>query len=304
MTPPPLNALSVFLAVARKRSFTAAARELAISPSAVSQSIRQLEDQLGVPLLARTTRSVALTEVGRRLLEGTGPALAQITEAMSAALAKPGELTGRLRLSVPRIAVPFVIEPVLPRFRAAHPGVEVEVSVDDRLVDVVGEGFDAGVRLSEAIERDMVQVRLTRAFRFLVVGAPDYLDERGEPSRPEDLLEHDCIGYRSPTDGAPYAWELERGKRSWRLPVKGPVSSNDAQLCIAFSERGLGLTYACELLVEDALRRKRLRSVLEPFAPTVPGFFAYFPSRARLSPALRAFVELAKAVNAASASRA
>lgn len=303
MTHPPLNALSVFLSVARNRSFSGGARELAISPSAVSQTIRQLEDQLGVALLTRTTRSVALTDAGRRLLEGAGPAMAQVVQAITAAVARPGELSGRLRLSVPRLAVPFVIEPVLPRFHAAHPKVEVEISVDDRFVDVVAEGYDAGIRLSESIERDMVQVRLTDPFRFLIVGAPGYLARRGEPTRPEDLLDHDCIGYRSRSTGALYAWELERGKRAWRIPVKGPLITNDAELSLSFAERGLGLTYACELLVADALRDKRLRAVLEPFAPSVPGFFAYFPSRAQRSPALRAFVDLAKRLSSEAARR-
>src|SRR5579864_8362811 len=193
--------LQSFLAVARHQSFSGAARELAVSRSAVSQAVRQLEEQLRVVLLARTTRSVSLTDAGRRLVDGAGPSLGQVVAALEEVSAKPGETVGRVRLSVPRAAVPFVIDPVLPTFRARHPRVEVEVSVDDRLVDIVAEGYDAGVRLSESIERDMVQVRVTDAFRFVIVGAPRYFDRHGTPERPEDLLRHQCITFRSQTTG-------------------------------------------------------------------------------------------------------
>src|SRR2546421_33461 len=165
----PFQQLQAFLAVARHRSFSGAAREFGISRSAVSQAVRQLEEQLRVVLLARTTRSVSLTDAGRRLLGGAGPALGQALAALTEVAAQPGEVVGRVRLSVPRAAVPFVIDPVLPAFRARHPRIEVEVAIQERLVDIVAEGFDAGVRLSDAIERDMVQVRLTGPFCFVVV---------------------------------------------------------------------------------------------------------------------------------------
>ena len=219
MNTAPLPQLQVFLAVARLRSFSGAAREFGVSTSAVSQGVRQLEEQLRVVLLTRTTRSVSLTEAGRRLVEGAGPALGQALAALTEVSAQPGETVGRLRLSVPRAAVPYVIAPVVPRFRERHPRVEVEVVLENRFVDIVAEGFDAGVRLSEAIERDMVQVRLTDAFRFLVVGAPDYLARHGTPQRPEDLLRHECLTFRIQSTGALYAWELERGRRNWRVPV-------------------------------------------------------------------------------------
>ncbi len=230
MNTAPFPQLQVFLAVARLRSFSGAARELGVSTSAVSQAVRQLEEQLRVVLLTRTTRSVSLTDAGRRLVEGAGPAMGQALAALTEVSAQPGEAVGRVRLSVPRTAVPFVIAPVLPTFRARHPRVEVEVVIEDRFVDIVAEGYDAGVRLSEAIERDMVQVRLTDAFRFVVVGAPGYLARHGTPQRPEDLLRHECITFRSQTTGALYAWELERGRRTWRVPVRGGVVTNDGQL--------------------------------------------------------------------------
>jgi DNA-binding transcriptional LysR family regulator len=294
MNTAPLSQLQVFLAVARLRSFSGAARELGVSTPAVSQAVRQLEEQLRVVLLTRTTRSVSLTDAGRRLVEGAGPALGQALAALTEVSARPGETVGRVRLSVPRVAVPFVIAPVVPTFRARHPRIEVEVVIEERFVDIVAEGYDAGVRLSEAIERDMVQVRLTDAFRFVVVGAPDYLARHGTPQRPEDLLRHECITFRMRSTGALYAWELERGRRTWRVPVRGGVVTNDNPLSVSLAEQGLGLAYALEPMVAEQLRTGRLQRVLEPYAPTVPGFFLYFPSRAQRSPALRLFVDAAR----------
>jgi DNA-binding transcriptional LysR family regulator len=290
----PFAQLQAFLAVARLSSFSGAARELAVSRSAVSQAVQQLEEQLRVVLLVRTTRSVSLTDAGRRLVESAGPSVRQTLAALTEASAEPGEVVGRVKLSVPRSALPFVVNPVLPTFRARHPRVEVEVAIEERLVDIVAEGYDAGVRLSEAIERDMVQVRLTEAFRFVVVGAPSYLARHGRPERPEDLLRHECITFRSHTTGALYGWELERGRRNWRVPVQGGVITNDNSATVALAEQGLGLVYAPEPLVLEQLRSGRLERVLEPYAPTVPGFFLYFPSRAQSSAPLRLFVEAAK----------
>ncbi|MFL5393995.1 MAG: LysR family transcriptional regulator [Myxococcales bacterium] len=290
----PFVQLQAFLAVARLRSFSSAARELGVTRSAVSHAVQQLEEQLRVVLLARTTRSVAATDTGRRLLENAGPALAQVVAALGEVAAKPGEAVGRLRLSVPRLALPFVIDPVLPTFRMRHPRIEVDVAVSDRLVDVVAEGFDAGVRSSDVIERDMVQVRLTDPFRFVVVGAPDYLARHGTPQRPEDLLRHECLTFRSQTTGARYAWELERGRRAWRVPVRGAVVTDDGVLTVALAEKGMGLAYAFEPMVQEQLRTGRLQRVLEPYAATIAGFFLYFPSRAQRSTPLRLFVETAK----------
>lgn len=290
----PFPQLQSFLVVARLRSFSGASRELGVSRSAVSQAVRQLERQLGVILLVRTTRSVSLTDAGRRLVETAGPALGNVLGAMTEVAARPGEAVGRLRLSVPRTAVPFVIEPVLPAFRARHPRIEVEVVIEERLVDLVGEGYDAGVRLSEAIERDMVQVRLTEPFRFVVVGSPRYLEKRGTPQRPDDLLEHECLTFRSQTTGSLYAWELERGRRNWRVPVRGSVVTNDHMVAVTLAAQGLGLAYAFEPAIVDRLRSKALVRVLEAYAPMVPGYFLYFPSRAQSSGPLRLFVEAAR----------
>jgi DNA-binding transcriptional LysR family regulator len=290
----PFSQLQAFLAVARLRSFSRAARELGVTRSAVSQSVRQLEELLRVVLLARTTRSVSVTDAGRRLAEAAGPGLGQALAALANVTARPGEVVGRLRLSAPVMAVPFVIAPVLPAFRARHPRVEVDIVVEDRFVDIVAEGYDAGVRLSEAIERDMVQVRLTDAFRFVVVGAPSYFERHGTPQKPEDLLRHDCTTFRSQTTGTLYAWELERGRKTWRVPVRGGVVTNDSRVMLSLAESGAALTYAFEPEVLEQRRKGRLKIVLEAYAPTVPGFFLYFPSRARSSPPLRLFIEAAR----------
>lgn len=294
----PLNALSAYLAVARRRSFAGAARELGVSTSALSQSVRQLEARLGVTLLNRTSRTVALTDAGRRLLEDAGPAVAQALESLKTVQARPGEVTGRVRLSVPNLAVGLILARLLPRFAERHPKVEVEVQVENRLVNVVAEGLDAGIRLSEAIERDMVQVRLTAPGRFVVAGSPAYLARRGVPQKPEDLLQHACISIRGSSGGARYAWELERGKKAWRVPVEGPVTTTDLELMRSLAVSGVGLIYAFEPAIAEELRRGTLRLVLEPYAAAVPGFFLYFPSRAQVSPALRAFVDVARELTA------
>ena len=294
MKPALLFHLHFFLTVARTRSFTAAARELGVTPSAVSQSVRVLEAELRVVLMTRTTRSMSLTDTGRRLVEQAGPGLGQALGALTSALAQPGELVGRLKLTVPRIAGPYVIAPILPRFLASHPRIDVEVVFEDRLVDIIAEGYDAGIRLTESIERDMIQLRLTDAFRFVVAGAPSYFAEHGIPRKPEELLRHNCIAPRSQTTGELIPWDLERGRRTWRVPVKGRVVANDRETCMRLCEAGVGLMYAFEPYLRSSLRRGRLKVVLEDFAPTVPGFFLYFPSRAQRSPALRAFIAAAK----------
>jgi len=289
-----LPQLQVFLTVARLHGFTAAARDLGVSVAAVSQSVRQLERQLKVVLFTRTTRSVALTEAGRSLAERAGPGLGQAVEALRNVGAPSGEAVGRLRLSVPEVAVPLVIEPLLPAFRARHPRVEVEIVAENRFVDIVAEGYDAGIRLHEALDRDMVQVRLTEPFRFVVVAAPAYLEKHGTPRAPEDLLQHECFTFRHPTTGSLFAWELERGKRNWRVPVRGSIVANHGALIVAMAEQGLGLAYVIEPMVKDSLRAGRLVPILEPYAPKVPGFFIYFPSRAQRTGPLRLFLETAK----------
>jgi DNA-binding transcriptional LysR family regulator len=292
----PLNALHSFVAVARRRSFAAAAKDLGVSTSAVSQSVRQLEERLGVTLLTRTSRSVALTDAGLRLLENAGPAVEQALESLKTVTARPGEITGRVRLTVPASAVEIVLARLLPRFAVRYPQVEVDVRIEDRFVNIVAEGLDGGIRLIESIDRDMVHVRLSAPTRIVVAAAPSYLKRRGIPQKPADLLQHDCICVRWAESGEPWAWELERGKRTWRVPVRGPVTTNDQKLMRLLAVSGMGLLYTLEPSIADELSRGRLRVVLEPYAPAVPGLFLYFPSRAQVSPALKAFVDIAREV--------
>ena len=290
----PLNALSAFLAVARRRSFAAAGRDLGVSTSALSQSVRQLEERLGVPLLTRTSRSVALTDAGQRLLENAGPAIDQALESLKTVTARPGEVSGRVKITVPSAAVALVLARVLPRFVTRHSSVEVDVCVDDGFVDMVSQRYDAGIRLVEAIARDMVHVRLSPPCRVVVAGAPSYFKRRGVPQKPQDLLQHDCLWMRRAHGGEPFAWELERGKKTWRIPVRGPVTTNDPVLRRTLAHAGVGLIYTLEPVIADEIARGRLRVVLDAYAPSVPGLFLYFPSRAQISPALRAFVDIAR----------
>ncbi|WP_394830250.1 LysR substrate-binding domain-containing protein [Pendulispora rubella] len=290
----PLNALNSFLAVARRRSFAAAARELGVSTSALSQSVRQLEVRVGVALLTRTSRNVALTDAGQRLLENAGPAVEQALDSLKTVSSRPGEVTGRVRLSVPTSAVTLVLARLLPRFVERHPKVEVDVCVDDRLVNIVADGFDAGIRLVESIDRDMIHVRLSGPCRIVVAAAPSYIKRRGIPQKPKDLLQHECICMRWRRTGEPWAWELERGKKTWRLPVRGPVTTNNQVLVRSLAVSGVGLLYTLEPHITEELAHGRLRIVLEPYAPKVPGLFLYYPSRAQISPSLRAFVDVAR----------
>ena len=258
--------------------------------------MRQLEARVGVTLLSRTSRSVALTDAGQRLLENAGPAIDQALESLKTASASRGEVTGRVRLTVPTFAATLVLPTLLPAFIERHPKVVVEVHVEDRFVDIVAQGLDAGIRLIESIHRDMVQIRLSGPSRIVVAAAPSYLKRRGTPQKPADLLQHDCLCIRSAASGEPWAWELGRGKKNYRVPVRGPVITNHFQLLRTLAIKGEGLLYSMEPDIADELARGKLRVVLEPYAPDVPGLFLYFPSRAQVSPALKAFVEVARSV--------
>lgn len=290
----PLQGLETFVAVARARGFSAAARKLGVSASAASQAVRALEERVGVTLLVRTTRSVNLTEAGQRLLSRVAPALAEARAALSD-LTREGEaVRGTLRLTVGRVVAPLVVEPVLPALLAAHPELAVEVSVDDRFVDIVAEGFDAGVRLEEAIEPDLTAARLVAPFRFVIVGAPSYLARRGYPQQPQDLLAHDCLCFRHSNSAALYRWELERAGREETVAVSGRVICNDSSMMVRSAVAGLGLAYVMEPEARPYVERGELELVLEDYAPRVPGLFLYFPRGAERQPKLRAFIDLAR----------
>jgi DNA-binding transcriptional LysR family regulator len=288
------SGLTEFMAVADQGSFRAAAAHLRVSAAAVSQAIKTLEARVGMPLFLRTTRSVALTEAGAQLHRRLRAATGEITEALGEIDALRQRPSGVLRLSVPRIALDLVVLPVLPAFRAAYPDIKVDIDVNDASVDLAGEGFDAGVRIGNIIERDMVAVRLTPAFRWRVLGTPAYLARHGTPKQPEELLQHQCIGYRFPTAKSVYRWEFQRKGRPFSVDVAGAIIVNDHLTMIALARAGAGLAYTADLVAARELGAKRLRAVLLPYCVSGPGLHLYFPMRSQQQPKLRAFIDCAR----------
>jgi DNA-binding transcriptional LysR family regulator len=295
-----LQGLEVFVTVAEERGFSAAGRRLGVSASAASQAVRALEARLGVTLLLRTTRSVNLTEAGQQLLARVGPSLRETHAALRDVKQSLGRVQGTFRLTVGRVTLPLVVEPLLGPLLAAYPELSIEVSVDDRFVDIVKDGFDAGVRLEEALEPDLGAVRLLPPFRLLVVGSPAYLAQHGRPKRPRDLLAHQCITYRLPGTGSTYRWELSRAGREEQVAVKGRIICNDSSLMLRAALDGLGLAYLLEPEAAPHLARSELEVVLEDYAPRVAGLFLYFARGAEKQPKMRAFIDTARQVLRAS----
>jgi DNA-binding transcriptional LysR family regulator len=287
------SGLSEFLAVARHSSFRAAAAELGVTSAAVSQAVRTLEARVGMPLFARTTRNVALTEAGAGLLSRLSPAASEIGDALDALGALRQRPSGNLRLSVPHIALDLVILRVLPQFRKACPDVTIELDVNDASIDLMAERFDAGIRIGDDIERDMIAVRITPDFRWVIVGTPGYFAEHGRPRSPKDLTTHQCIRYRFPTARTVYRWEFKRRGREFTLDPPGGIVVNDHLTAVALAKRGLGLTYTADLVVERELKSGALEDILAANLPTKPGLFLYFPARTQAQPKLRAFIDAA-----------
>jgi DNA-binding transcriptional LysR family regulator len=284
-----LDGLTTFLAVAERRSFTAAAGDLGITPQAVSLTIKGLEARIGVPLFGRTTRAVELTEAGRRLLDGVGPSVGAITAAIDDAASLGGEPTGLLRINLPQPAAELLIQPRLGAFCGRYPKIKLELFVDDRLIDIVGQGFDAGIRLGGMLDADMISTPLTPEEPFSIVGSPTYFSRRGRPSRPDDLARHACINFRM-TRGL-YRWEVDVDGKEAAIPVDGPLIVNTAALAVTAAEAGLGLAYLMDRQVTSGSEEGRLERVLEGLCPSSPGFHIYFPTRAKVLPKLRAFID-------------
>ena len=285
-----LDGIPAFLLVAEHRSFRAAAAELGVSPSALSQTIRALEARLGIALFHRTTRSVGLTEAGVLFLERARPAMVGFREALEAARSLSERPSGLLRINASRGVIAALIGPVLPSFIAAYPEVEVEIFADDGFVDIVKSGFDAGFRLGELLQADMVAVRVSPPFRFAIVGSPAYFERRGRPGTPEDLRHHACIRFRQMTSQGIYRWEFADGNRAYEIAVDGPLIVNDTSVNVAAAVDGIGLGYVAEPLIEQLVEQGRLETVLQQYVPDTPGMFLYYPSRAQAMPKLRAFV--------------
>lgn len=288
----PFAGLSEFLAVAKHRSFRRAAIELGVTAGAVSQAIQGLESRLRQPLFHRTTRSVALTEAGERLLAGVRPAAGSITESLDDLLQTGARPTGTLRLLVQRSALAHVIEPAVPLFRREYPDVKLEIVVESEHTGLMGAGYDAGVRIGEYIDRDMVATRVSRPFRWLVFGAPGYLEKHGRPRVPEDLSRHECLRYRRPEIGDIYRWEFERNGQSVIIDPPGSVLVNDPALLRTFARQGIGLVYSASINVAADVEQGALEPLLEKFSPAQESFFIYYPRASRNQPKLRAFVDL------------
>ena len=292
-----LDGVEVFLSVAQHRSFRRAAAELGVTPSAVSQTVRVLEARIGAALFIRTTRSVGLTEAGERFLSHAKPAFDELVAASEVARGLGQRPTGLLRLSVPRAVMPILLEPLIASFCQAYPEVEVEISTSKELIDLAAEGFDAGIRLGQFVDADMVAVPLTPPFRLIVVGSPAYFAGRSRPMHTDDLRQHACLRWRR-SNGALALWSFNDNGHTIEIAVSGPLIANDFSTMLGAAVEGMGLAQLPEPMAAEGLRTGKLVHVLEPFAPVTPGVFLYYPSRRQMMPKLRAFIDHVKSRSA------
>ncbi|WP_313419028.1 LysR family transcriptional regulator [Stenotrophomonas sp.] len=286
-----LSHLAAFAAVARHRSFRKAGGELTLSTSAVSYAIRALEERLGVGLFHRTTRSVALTEAGQRLLDRLQPALGQVHDALEEMNQFRDSPTGLLRINAARSAVPNQLGPRLTRFLRAHPDVRLELTENDGLVDIVAEGFDAGVRLHEFVPEDMVAVPLGRALHGMIVASPEYLRQHPAPQHPRDLLQHECIRFRF-ASGHLYKWQFDRDGQSLEIDVRGRLTLSEQTTIIRAVLDGFGLAYVLEDAARPHIEAGTMVAVLQDWSEPFPGFVLYYPKQRQMASALRAFVDM------------
>ncbi len=296
-----LPAFSAFECVARHASFTRAAAELGVSASALSQTLRTLEQRLGVRLLTRTTRSVSLTDEGERFYDGVRVGLDEFAAALEGLAQSQGRATGTLRINMPRPAYKVLIAPHLAGFAVRHPDVKLEFALDDGLADIVAERFDAGMRMSDTIEADMVAVPIGGPNRMITVAAPDYLTQRPPPRSVEDLGRHECVRYRFDSSGRTMRWIFQRDGRPLEVEVDGRYIVNDADAEIDLARRGLAMVQTLESLVADDLADGRLKAVLGEYAMPMSAIHLYFPSRAQMPQRLRVFIDYFQQANEASA---
>jgi DNA-binding transcriptional LysR family regulator len=286
-----VNDLLAFLAVARERSFTQAAARLGVSQSALSHTIRALEERLGLRLLTRTTRSVAPTEVGERLLRTVGPRFDEIDAELTSLNALRDKPAGTIRITSSEHAAQTILWPALARMLPGYPDIQVEIVVDYGLTDIVAGRYDAGVRLGEQVAKDMIAVRIGPDLRMAVVGAPAYFKKRPAPKKPQELTDHDCINLRLPTRGGIYAWEFERRGREMKVRTEGRLVFNNIALRLEAVLAGFGLAYLPEDQVRTPLRDGRLVRVLEDWCPPFSGYHLYYPSRRQATPAFALLVD-------------
>ncbi|MET4206058.1 LysR family transcriptional regulator [Bradyrhizobium sp. LA2.1] len=288
-----LDGVEAFLRVAQYRSFRRAAAELGVTPSAISQAVRALEARVGAALFIRTTRSVGLTEAGAQFLSRAKPAFEELVAASEVARDLGQRPTGLLRLTVPRAVVPILLEPLIASFCQAYPEVEVEIAAGEELVDLAAKGFDAGVRMGQFIATDMVAVRLTPPFPFMVVGSPDYLRRHGRPERIDDLRQHACLRIRR-SNGSIAPWSLVDGNKTVEAIVSGPLIAHDFPTMLGAAVEGMGLAQVPAPIATSLVKTGKLVQVLKSFAPMAPGVFLYYPSRHQTMPKLRAFIDHVK----------
>lgn len=296
-----LPAFSAFECVARHASFTRAAAELGVSASALSQTLRTLEQRLGVRLLTRTTRSVSLTDEGERFYDGVRVGLDEFAAALEGLAQSQGRATGTLRINMPRPAYKVLIATHLAGFAVRHPDVKLEFALDDGLADIVAERFDAGMRMSDTIEADMVAVPIGGPNRMITVAAPDYLTQRPPPRSVEDLGRHECVRYRFASSGRTMRWIFQRDGRPLEVEVDGRYIVNDADAEIDLARRGLAMVQTLESLVADDLADGRLKAVLGEYAMPMSAIHLYFPSRAQMPQRLRVFIDYFQQANEAPA---
>jgi DNA-binding transcriptional LysR family regulator len=289
-----LGHLPIIVCVARHRSFAAAAADLGMSPSAVSHAVRSVEDRLGSPLFARTTRSVSLTEAGARFIGGVEPALTDIDKTVEGLTAERGEVTGLLKIDTPRVVLEMALIRILATLARQHPRLTVEVRTGHVSVDIVAEGFDAGIRIRRAIQQDMITTRLTGAFKVILVASKDYLDARGTPKSIDDLHLHNCIGIRSAVSGSIVDWEMIDGKKTIAVKTSGTALVTDPTDALSLALADVGIAYVVEPLARPYLRDGGLKWLLPQTATEFDGLFLYYPKRASLAPKLRAFIDVAK----------
>jgi DNA-binding transcriptional LysR family regulator len=288
--------LPVVVTVAREKGFAAAAAALNMSASAVSHAVKAVEDSLGEPLFARTTRSVSLTEAGAKLIATIDAALEDIGAAVESLTAARGTVTGTLRINAPHSAFALGLGRVIAKLAWEQPRLVIEVHTNEAFVDIVAQGYDAGIRLGEAVQQDMVTVRLVQPFDVIMVASPDYLRAKGEPKSLAELSKHNCIGYRLVGAGSLYEWHVVDGGKETRIGVSGSAVVTDATSARELALMGVGIAYAAEPMVRDDLRAGRLKWLLPEAASHEDGLFVYFPRRASMSTKLRAFIDAAKAV--------
>src|SRR6266478_1377892 len=286
-----LNDLLAFLAVGQERSFTKAAAKLGVSQSALSHTIRGLEERLGLRLLTRTTRSVSPTEAGERLLQTVGPRFEEIETALAALTELREKPAGTIRITTAEYAADALLWPKLAKVLRAYPDIKVEVIIEQGLIDIVAERYDAGVRLGEQVAKDMIALRIGPDTRMAVVGAPSYFAKRAPPRKPQELINHNCINLRLPTRGGLYAWEFEKGKRQLKVHVEGQFVFNGTSQMFNAALAGFGLAYVPEDLAQPHLAKRRLKRVLEDWCPPFSGYHLYYPSRRQLTPAFVLIIE-------------